>query len=213
MSFQQPYTVQPGQRFGRLVTVRWFRKPSGKLKKIYWECRCDCGKTKDVRACDLKLHPDPSCGCTLREGQKRGYVRHGLSDTPEYAIWCEMKDRCNNNPRYTGKGITVCEQWANSFEAFYADMGPRPSPSHSIDRIDNHGNYEPGNCRWATPKVQSNNTSVNQILTFEGRSMTLTAWSEELGLNPSTLFYRINRLGWTVEKALTTAPISKYRRW
>jgi hypothetical protein len=139
-------------------------------------------------------------------------VTHGMSKTPEHRAWCHMNRRCKspadkNYPNYGGRGITVCERWQHSFEDFYADMGPRPSNRHSLDRINNDGNYEPSNCRWATPDVQAKNTRVGKragtLLTFDGRTLSVKEWSRELGFPRGVILHRLSR-GWPVEDALTT---------
>lgn len=118
-----------------------------------------------------------------------------------------MRNRCRNPKypmyhRYGGRGIVVCERW-NDFANFFADMGPRPSPSHTLERINNDGNYEPGNVRWATTAEQNRNTGQNVLLTFGGKTQTMIDWAIELGMKYSTLQSRIWK-GWTVERALTT---------
>lgn len=136
-----------GQRFGRLVATQ--RAPHA--RRVHWRCACDCGGEAVVSADRLRSGKTGSCGCR----------RHGQSRLPEYRVWATMLERCRrpraaNYHNYGGRGIGVCERWLD-FDAFYADMGARPSPKHSIDRIDNDGNYEPGNCRWATASEQNRN--------------------------------------------------------
>jgi hypothetical protein len=136
---------------------------------------------------------------------------HGLTKSAEYGIWSAMKRRCYNThcqdyPSYGGRGIKVCEAWLK-FENFYADMGPRPSSAHSIDRLDNNGDYEPGNCRWSTPIAQARNTRRNVRLTFNGKTQTISEWAYELGFSQRTLQTRLKR-GWPIEAALTT-PLDK----
>ena len=119
-----------------------------------------------------------------------------------------MKQRCSNPnhsnyERYGGLGITVCDKWANSFEAFLSDMGKAPSLQHTIDRIDTKGNYEPGNCRWATPTEQSRNTKRNVMLNFNGESLCASEWAQRTGLKLTSILSR-KKLGWTDEKTLTT---------
>ncbi len=140
--------------------------------------------------------------------KKHGHARKG-SLTKEFVCWLNMRRRCyyqkhHRHSDYGGRGIAVCERWRNSFGNFLADMGPKPSPRHTLERIDNDGNYEPGNCRWATPKEQSNNTRRNRTLTLNGRAMHLHQWAKELGIGRRTIAARIDVYGWTVEQALTT---------
>lgn len=159
-----------GRRYGRLVVVRYIGK-NGYIKM--WECRCECGQTKGVRYHHLLQGRVQSCGCLGTERRiavhlKHGENRAGNNVSPEYRCWAAMKSRCSNPkqisfPNYGGRGIAVCERWQQSFEAFLADMGRKPTPKHSIDRIDNDGNYEPGNCRWATAKEQRSNQRKHQL--------------------------------------------------
>lgn len=132
---------------------------------------------------------------------------HGLSKTPEHGIWRGMKARCHNPnghdyERYGGRGIKVCDQWHNSFSAFYADMGPRPTPEHSIERINNAGDYEPGNCKWATINEQGCNKRNNRRLELNGKSLTVSQWCRLLGFSETVITMRLKR-GWSVEQALT----------
>jgi hypothetical protein len=153
-----------GQRFGRVIVRRH-------LDGSRWEVECDCGTVFIALGHNLRAGRTRSCGCLRREvmsvlkaGNQNNY-RHGDTiggATPEYTAWASMKARCANvqNPEfknYGGRGISVCDRWQGSFENFLADMGRRPSPRHSIDRIDNDGNYTPGNCRWATKAEQTAN--------------------------------------------------------
>lgn len=132
------------------------------------------------------------------------------SKTPEYRSWEAMKARCYNKhnigyEHYGAKGVRVCARWLNSFDRFYEDMGPRPE-GMTLDRKDVNGNYEPGNCRWATGKEQNNNATFNVVLKHDGREQTMSQWASELGWPVMTIHARINRLGWSVEKALTVTP-------
>ena len=132
-------------------------------------------------------------------------VKHGLCETPEYPIWEHIKNRCScpSNARYGGRGIKVCERWLNDVSAFIADMGPRPSLAHSIDRIDNDGDYEPGNCRWATATEQARNRRSSKLYSYNGESKTLTAWSEVSGVLSGTIWFRV-KAGWSLGEAIFT---------
>jgi hypothetical protein len=127
-------------------------------------------------------------------------------DTPIYAIWSSMLQRCENRgmpayDRYGGRGIQVCDEW-HDFDVFYDDMGPRPDETYSLDRIDNDGDYCPGNCRWATKKQQSRNRADNRLLTFKGESLCIAEWADRLPLKDSTIRMRLRR-GWSTKEALT----------
>lgn len=134
-------------------------------------------------------------------------TKHGYRGTPTYNTWVDMRRRCSNPKRkdyyrYGGRGITVCEEWNASFEAFLRDMGPRPS-GHTIERKNNNGNYCPGNCVWKTVKENCNNQRTNRVIEFDGRRQTLQQWAEEIGISGTTLGRRLGKLRWTLVDALT----------
>lgn len=193
------FLINGNQSFGRLTTIFPYReKPAGWNK---WVCSCLCGKIHIVRADHLYHHKIRSCGCFAVEIR----TTHGFTGSRTYASWGSMKARCSNtkikrNLEYINRGITVCERWLQ-FENFLADMGERPE-GKSLDRINNNGDYEPNNCRWATPKEQMNNTNVNRRITHQGTSKRLHEWALIAGVSPDTFRTRIRR-GWTMERALS----------
>lgn len=155
----RPAKDMTGKRFGRLVAVSYAARPP---KRGQWVCQCDCGKTVKADTSHLNKGMTRSCGC-LRDELAGSHRRtHGATNTPEYACWNHLKQRCTNprNPAfayYGGRGISVCDRWLQSFQHFLEDIGKRPHPNLTLDRIDNDGNYEPGNVRWATYAEQFNN--------------------------------------------------------
>lgn len=193
-----------GVRVGRLVVSR--RGAANSSGNIQWVCLCDCGKETEVRGQLLRTGVTKSCGCLAVEKSKgrasHGHARVGLL-SPEYRSWLAMKKRCGPNYSqrhlYGGRGIMVCERWMK-FDNFFEDMGRQPSPEHrSIDRYpDNDGNYEPGNCRWATRKEQGRNKRSNRIVET-GECVAEVA--ERSGLAYDTVYNRIAKLGWSVGRA------------
>ena len=163
-----------GQVFGRLTVVKDSGERDPLRSYVLWLCKCSCGKRCLARSQVLLNGTKRSCGCLYAESLKtrRNRLRHGEStgdgrDTPEYHAWQGLKGRCLNPSNedfahYGGRGIKVCARWQSSYENFLADMGRKPSPEHSLDRINNDGNYEPGNCRWATYTEQNNNRRKNE---------------------------------------------------
>lgn len=194
--------------FGRLTVLRE-ADHCGSVRQ--WLCQCSCGQQTTVRQGQLISGKTTSCGCLHREVIGKIRRTHGQSSIPEYKIWKGMRQRCTNPaeksyPRYGGRGIVVCSEWNESFETFFADMGPRPSPRHSIDRIDNDKGYQPDNCRWSLPAEQNSNTRANRKITYNGETRLLSEWAHRIGVSPSLLHMRVGKLGWTIERALTTPP-------
>lgn len=187
-----------GQTFGRLTVIELLWGSARTGRRTAYLCRCACGKEKTILACHLVSGHSQSCGCFRLETTETRCLRHGARRTggtwPEYEVWRSMRARCYkpktvNYGRYGGRGIVVCERWRNSFENFIADMGRRPSSEHSIDRINNDGNYGPDNCRWATAEEQRNNRPIGKKrkhvgpLTEKGQWFSPRAqWRQQHGL-------------------------------
>ena len=191
---------ETGNVYSKLTVVEFAGK--SKSGDSLWRCLCECGNMTTVARGDLRKSygGTNSCGC----GRKSQGGGHGAL---EYTNWKEMKRRCYN-PRYKeyhlygGRGITICDRWRTSFVNFLADMGKRPFPEASIDRINNNGNYEPDNCRWATKLEQGQNTRKARMITYNGETLCLREWARRIGITHRTLSVRLKR-GWPLEKALT----------
>lgn len=205
------------QKFNRLTAIGYAGK--NRSDKNTWLWRCGCGKLHIASAADVKSQRTKSCGCLklqhlLRRNtsnRTHGAARNGLQ-TPEYRIWGGMHTRCFNPndahyADYGGRGITVCDRWKDSFENFLADMGPRPTPKHTIERTNNDGNYELNNCVWATFYTQSRNKRSNHMVTYNGETLCVTDWAPRLGLTVACLFMRLRK--WTIEDAFTR-PLRPY---
>lgn len=197
--------VLSGERHGRLTIVS--EKIGEKRRKFL--CLCDCGKEKVVRLHDLKKGAIRSCGCLLSETSRNKAYRHGGcpdgGNSRLYTIWNNMRMRCLNKNRedykhYGERGITVCKEWLD-FKEFQIWAIENGYQAHlTIERINNNGNYEPSNCRWATRKEQRNNASDNLLIEHEGQIKNLRQWTYRLGLKYTTLYQRI-RHGWSIERA------------
>lgn len=195
-----------GDRFGKwtaLESVTFLQLKGSRLS-----CECDCGTIRSVSVSALRIGRTNSCGCTLSELVVSRFTTHGDTRTKEYTAWHAIQQRCNNknNDRYKdygGRGISVCARWKASYLDFLHDVGRAPSAAHSIDRIDNNGDYEPGNVRWATKKQQNRNTRLVRFITFRGERRPLTEWAEILGINPITLRVRIDHYKMPIEEAMS----------
>ena len=191
-------------RFGRLLVIKFDSFSEKKKGPTRWLCKCDCGKEIVVARNNLVTGDTQSCGCLQIDRTRT----HGMSTSDEYRIWRHIRTRCGNknNPvyhHYGGRGIIVCERWLESFENFYRDMGKRPTVNHTIERINNNGNYEPGNCKWATMKEQCNNTRRNVIMEAFGEKKTFAQWCELYNQKYCTVKNRMVRSGLSLEQALT----------
>jgi len=184
-----------GEVFGRLIVVS--RAPKDKAGRHRWLCRCQCGTLLTVRTGNLRRGTTKSCGCLRKEAARLRFTKHGLHQTSTYKIWKGMRIRCRNINYakwgdYGGRGIRVCERWEN-FENFLADMGSHPSGT-SIERIDNDGDYEPGNCLWATQTVQSRNTRRNRRVTVCGKQMLIMDACDVYGVQKTSVWsYRARK--------------------
>jgi hypothetical protein len=192
-----------GNRFGELIALRADVSIKGETK---WVCACDCGTILSVYTKALKRGMTRTCG--------HNKEHHGSSSTREYATFRRMQDRCSNKKNadwliYGGRGIRVAYA---TFSDFLSDVGDRPSEYHSIDRINVNGNYEPGNCRWATSTEQANNRRTNRLLMLNGETLTMMQWSRRTGISRETIEKRIDLLGWAVEAALTIPVRTDKRR-
>ncbi|WP_294662502.1 hypothetical protein [uncultured Ruminococcus sp.] len=197
-----------GKRFGRWTVLNKVGRINNAL---YWHCVCDCGKEKDVRGDHLRSGKTTSCGCLRTElikGLAEKNAKHGMYDTRIYHIWQHMKQRCSPScpkheiDNYYGRGIKVCDDWANSFPTFYDwAISHGYSDDLSIDRIDSNGNYEPDNCRWATNKEQANNKRITKYITYNGETLPLSVWAEKIGISRNTVDSRLRR-GYTEKEAL-----------
>lgn len=192
--------VEVGMRFGKWVILS--QVAERRHGTIYWNCRCDCGRERAVSRANLLSGASQkcrTCGVATHRGSVKG------QEIPEFKIWQSMVKRCRpgcGNKNYAGRGISVCERWLE-FDAFYADMGQRPTPQHSIEREDNDGNYCPENCRWATAAEQQNNRRNNRRITAGGKTLTLKEWSRVTGINYETLISRLHKLKWSEVDAVT----------
>ena len=194
------------QKFGKWTVLSPAALNDG---TVGWLCRCSCGNTGVVVTNGLLSGHSKSCGCLVAE-KARMRRKHGASNKGgAYAIWNNMKYRCRNKnivdyKNYGGRGISVCPRWEKSFANFIADMGPRPKGT-SLDRINNDGNYEPGNCRWASPLEQINNRRSTRHILYRGETRPLAMWAKHFGIDYTTVYNRV-RLGWSLEKIFGNGP-------
>lgn len=156
-----------GKKFGRLQVVASYHFRNNTVSRIMWVCQCSCGNSVETLANGLTSNHTRSCGCLKRDLFIQRSTKHGMSKFPEYYIWKAMKNRCYNPKdkrfkNYGGRGIKICDRWLFNFENFFSDMGNKPN-GLSIERINNNGNYEPNNCKWATIIEQANNRSNNHV--------------------------------------------------
>lgn len=180
-----------GQRFGRLTVIAFHHRDEKSLS--YWTCKCDCGNTVVKEMQQLKFGQVMSCGCLQKETRIRLKTKHNLCHTRLFRIWSGIRNRCNNPnepafKHYGGRGITICGEWVNNFQAFYDwAMANGYGDSLSIDRIDNNGNYEPSNCRWVDIKTQNNNRRCVRKYEINGQWLSKTDIAEKYGVSYGTV--------------------------
>ena len=182
-----------GKKYSRLTAIEPVRRLAN--RNIAWSFLCSCGNHCVKDGYSVRSGKTTSCPSCATERTRLALVKHGMTNTPEYSAWSDIKTRCHNSnrpeyPRYGGRGIKVCDRWLESFDVFLADMGPRLSNQHSIDRINNNGNYEPGNCRWATNKEQVRNRRNTVKITIDGNCKSLAEWCEEYNCSLAAARYR-----------------------
>lgn len=193
-----------GLRFNKWTVLR-VGENKGKGTGASWVCICDCGTIRTVRGDVLRLGYSRNCGCVRKVNRIKSVTKHGLlahkKYTYEYGVWVGMRRRCRNPKdksynNYGGRGIIICPQWS-SFKIFLDDMGIAPSKNYSLDRINNNGNYEPNNCRWATQLQQALNRRSNVIIQHNGESKVLKEWLTYFGRSTAySLFYKMKKSGW-----------------
>lgn len=179
-------------RFGRWTVVG---RAANRDKKAVWVCRCECGTEAEVQGGNLRS--GKSTQCVICRNKQNSLTTHGMTNSPTHQTWSNMLARCRNPnsshyDRYGGRGISVCEAWERSFEAFLADMGERPE-GMTLDRINNDGDYTPENCRWADVSTQRRNTSRRRMITVAGTTKHLLDWAKETGIPAGTLHDRLSR--------------------
>lgn len=205
-----------GKKFGRW-TVFSLDTTSRKGSHVYYNCRCDCGSEKSVRLNTLLSGESQSCGCLQKELVRERATTHGMSRHPYWQAYYDMYRRCYDPKRkdfhhYGGKGIEVCDEWicdwdsGKGFRTFVEDMGDKPEGKSEIERVDRDGNYCKSNCYWEDRKAQTNNTSQNRMIAYEGFELTLTEWAHLIEIRAQIICDRLNKLGRSVEDALCTPP-------
>lgn len=198
-----------GNRYGYLTVISFDCR---KNKTRYWLCKCDCGKMTSVSSNNLRSKEyTKSCGCYNKQRTSETARTHGKSKGKEYDSWDHMKRRCGNPKdssykNYGQRGIKVCDRWLNSFENFFADMGPAPSKAHTLERLDNNLGYDPNNCKWATRLEQVNNTRRTRFLTHDDKKLSIAQWAELIGIHRGTIENRL-RAGLPIHRVLSSGRV------
>lgn len=204
-----------GMKLNKLTLIE--KLPNEPYKHRMGLFQCECGNTKEIAIKFVLRETTVSCGCYSLERIKNLTKTHGFSkddDCPEYEVWKSIKKRCGEKAKessYSRRGIKICDRWKNSFENFYIDMGKRPSPAYSIDRINNDEGYCPENCRWATIETQSRNKSTNRYVLFRGENKIITDWIREFSLCRRSFYNEIKK-GKSYEETLEKFILMKERR-
>ena len=202
--------IKVGEKYGRLTILENYHPKSEVL------CKCDCGTIKTIKAWYVYSGNTRSCGCLLTEHRRNLRYKHGWSETRLFNIWENMRGRCYCKTNrvykwYGGRGISICKEW-DDFVAFKDwALANGYKDDLTIDRINPLGNYEPNNCRWATKKEQQNNKTNNKYYTFNGVKHTVAEWAEIYSIDKYTLYSRLGKCGWSIEKALLT-PVGNKRK-
>lgn len=188
-----------GKKYHKLTVLEYSHM---ERKYSMWKCKCDCGNIVTIKGASVKCGNTKSCGCLGRglksvERNHHGHTSKYSKYNKEYKIWRSMLHRCNNPNNkyyhiYGKKGIKVCERWY-SYINFFKDMGPRPLPEYSLDRIDNNGNYSPENCRWANRNQQNNNKSTSKYLVYNGVTLTQSQWAKLFDITQSSIYYHLKK--------------------
>jgi hypothetical protein len=191
-----------GRKYGSIEVMAYSHKSTS--GSHYWLCKCACGNEKLVQKSNLESGRTKSCGCEKGERISQRRLTHGLTRTRVHTIWTDMKQRCLNPnapdyPRYGGRGIKLCQAW-HSFDYFYEDMGEPPEGT-TLNRINNDGDYEPGNCEWAAAEIQQNNRRTSRRILHMGFDWTLAQWSRYSGTPARIISWRIEH-GWSVKAAI-----------
>lgn len=199
----------------RLTPFDIFRKKEKIGHRKHFKCWCSCGKIGIIACSKFESGSIFSCGCLRLERTSTQNLIDNRKKMPEYVIWGSIVQRCCNPNNihyrhYGGRGITICDSWRSDFANFLNDMGRRPEKGYSVERIDNNGNYEMSNCKWATKKEQNNNTRKNIFIEMDGEKLTAAMWGEKLGINSNIITSRI-RKGWDGIRAIKTPIIPRIK--
>lgn len=203
------YIFEPGQLVGAAYFIEEI-EPTYERRAVF---KCLCGEHFIAIIWNVTRGITKSCGCARRKHGHTIGARCKTKISSEYNTWRNMIERCTNPSyklyvNYGGRGISVCERWLDSFENFITDMGKKPTPDYSIERINNNGNYEPSNCKWESKVNQARNKRSNVFLTHKGETLCMAAWAQRACISTQLFWHRINTCKWSIEKAIDT-PVRK----